>query len=228
MSALRQLGLALRLVATVLFTIATSPFALWTGLFFSLFAVSLLALVVLAGFSRDLLWQLALPGLLLSAVLAFRVGLKSKFTAVEDPKVYDKAKYHYDGDFPKGLPQEQAFVHTGMFVGWLIEHGMIAGDFLPDTNAFKERRLTGAEVYEAWDGSLTSDMLTDQGNQFAAAYFDFERGEFLNDYLEALAKNLPSLYHGADTWENYEVIKVKIEQRYAAWKAEAGKRKGRT
>ncbi|WP_242246744.1 hypothetical protein [Bacillus cereus group sp. BfR-BA-01523] len=26
--------------------------------------------------------------------------------------IYDKAKYHYEGDFPQELPMEQAFVHT--------------------------------------------------------------------------------------------------------------------
>jgi len=30
--------------------------------------------------------------------------------------VYDKAKWHYGGDYPKDLPIEQAFVHTGMFL----------------------------------------------------------------------------------------------------------------
>ena len=30
--------------------------------------------------------------------------------------VYDKAKYHYEGDWPKGLRTKQAFVHTGLFL----------------------------------------------------------------------------------------------------------------
>ena len=39
--------------------------------------------------------------------------------------VYDKAEFHYDGDFPEDLEDYQGFVHTGMFVAWLIEHDMI-------------------------------------------------------------------------------------------------------
>ena len=132
--------------------------------------------------------------------------------------VYDKAKDHYDGDFPKGLPHRQAFVHTGMFIGWLIEHDLIAPDFLPETEGFKERRITGAEVYEAWDGCLTREMLTDEGNRFASDYFDFQRGEYLDDYEQILAKGLPSLYHVADTWENYDIIREKIDQRFEYWK----------
>jgi hypothetical protein len=31
--------------------------------------------------------------------------------------VYDKAKYHYQGDFPNDISIDQSFVHTGMFLG---------------------------------------------------------------------------------------------------------------
>lgn len=48
------------------------------------------------------------------------------------PYVYDKAKYHYGGDYPEGLPEEQAFVHTGMFLGWVIDHHLYDPDFWQD------------------------------------------------------------------------------------------------
>jgi hypothetical protein len=157
----------------------------------------------------------------LSAALALRTLRNSQSVAVQGPQVYDKAKYHYDGDFPNGLPDRQASVHTGMFVGWLIEHDMIAKDFLEETQGFKERKISGAQVYEAWDGRLTSDILTSEGNQFASDYYGVDGdSEYLNDYEEVLAGGLPSLYHVADTWENYETIKRKIDERYEAWKKE--------
>src|SRR5438105_13524465 len=34
------------------------------------------------------------------------------------PHAYDKADWHAEGDFPDDLPEDQATVHTGMFVGW--------------------------------------------------------------------------------------------------------------
>ncbi|MDM5319251.1 hypothetical protein RGT17_02390 [Bacillus altitudinis] len=43
--------------------------------------------------------------------------------------VYDKAKYHYDGEFPKDLSIEQAFVHTGMFLGWIIDKKILMEKF---------------------------------------------------------------------------------------------------
>ncbi len=100
--------------------------------------------------------------------------------------IYDKAKYHYEGDFPQELPMEQAFVHTGMFLGWIIDNNLFSDEFLEETeeeiNKFKLRKMTGTQVYMFWDGVLSDDMLNDEGNQFAIDYFDFEKGLYLDDY----------------------------------------------
>lgn len=139
------------------------------------------------------------------------------------PVVYDKAKYHYGGEYPEDLPNDQAFVHTGMFLGWLIDAGLTSQDFDRETSEgirdFRDRKLTGPGVYQEWDGCLVDDMLSEEGNRFAAAYFDFEVGEYLNDYLELLGEDLPSLYHVDDTWENYDLLKARIDQRYRDWQA---------
>lgn len=134
--------------------------------------------------------------------------------------VHDKAKWHYGGEWPKGLPLEQAYVHTGMFVGWLIDAGLVDAEFAdgPEIAEFKARKLTGAGVYKAWDGALVDDQLTDEGNAFAEAYFDFQDGKYLSDYEELLAPDLPSLYAVPDTWENYELLKRRIDERFAAWR----------
>lgn len=134
------------------------------------------------------------------------------------PHVYDKAKWHYEGDYPEGLPTEQAFVHTGMFIGWIIDHDMIEEDFLPEAEQFKRRAITGAGAYEIWDGVLADDMLTEEGNQFARDYY----GEaFAEDYTKVLVGKLPSFYHVKDTWKNYQALKARIDERYRAWKAKS-------
>ncbi len=139
-----------------------------------------------------------------------------------EPIVYDKAKYHYDGEFPADLDIEQGFVHTGMFLGWIIDHDLFSDWFGPEMSgyvrAFKNREMTGAKVFEACDGVLVDDMLTDEGNQFAQYYFDFEGGKYLSDYQELLGKRLPTMYHVADTWPNYEKLKERIDKRYGEWK----------
>lgn len=138
---------------------------------------------------------------------------------MEDAIVYDKAKYHYDGDYPEDLPIEQAFVHAGMYLGWLIDNDLCSDEFKSDYKdkicEFKEKRLSGAKIYEDCDGCLMDDMLNDEGNNFTQFYFD----QYLNDY-EAIADaaKLPSVYHLLDAWENYDLVKKIIDLRYNEWK----------
>jgi hypothetical protein len=136
----------------------------------------------------------------------------------KEPYVYDKAKYHYGSDCPTSLPEEKSFVPTGMFYGWLVEHKMVKEEFDPHTADFVARRITGPKLYEQGDGCLIDEMLTDEGNRFALAYFDFKHGKYLADYQELLAKGLPTPYHVADTWENYDILRKRIDERYAALK----------
>lgn len=143
---------------------------------------------------------------------------------MKGPHVYDKAKYHYDGDYPDELPIEQAFVHTGMFLGWLIDRGLYSDEYWQDMQgyiaSFKSREMTGARVYEVCDGALVDDMLSDEGNAFARAYFDFDEGAYINDYEQLLAEDLPTTYHVEDSWDNYEKLKEVIDRRYEEWKKE--------
>jgi hypothetical protein len=142
---------------------------------------------------------------------------------MNDTIVYDKAKYHYGGDFPEDLPDEQAFVHTGMYLGWIIDSDLYS-EFFQDESAsrieqFKDRKMKGSEVYEFWDGVLVSDMLSDEGNQFSQYYFDFDRGAFLQDYEELLAAKLPSIFHVENTWDNYLLLKAHIDVVFEHWKS---------
>lgn len=138
-----------------------------------------------------------------------------------NPVVYDKAKWHYGGDFPKDLPDYQAFVHTGMFIAWLVGHDLYSEEFAEDFGneipLVKQRAITGAQLLEIADGVFADDMLNDEGNAFAHDYFDFERGAYLADYEQTLGASLPSLYHVEDTWENYDKIDLVIDRRYRHW-----------
>lgn len=70
--------------------------------------------------------------------------------------IYDKAKYHYDREFPAHLPPKRAFVHTGMFLGWAMDRQLYSEWFARELSslvkAFRERKITGAGVHEACDG----------------------------------------------------------------------------
>ncbi len=75
--------------------------------------------------------------------------------------VYAKEKYHYAGDFPNGLAIKYAFVHTMMFLGWIVDHDLFSEEFEEDRineiEKFKQRALTGTQIYEMWDGVLSED-----------------------------------------------------------------------
>lgn len=140
------------------------------------------------------------------------------------PIVYDKAKYHHDSVLEEGLPIEQAEVHTAFFLGWIIDNDLYSEMFAQEPREqelikqYKARKVTALEVYEWWDTCLVGDMLNDEGNAFAQAYFDFERGKYLSDYQELLARDLPSFFHVEYNWENYETIRSRIDERYKSWK----------
>lgn len=135
--------------------------------------------------------------------------------------VYDKAEYHAEDENGGLLTDKQASVHTGLFVGWLLEHQLMSLKFIEESTVeieqFLQKQMTGTDVYLAWDGALVSDMLSEEGNAFALAYFDFDEGDYLNDY-EELFPTLHSLYDVEDTWDNYEKLKKVIDERYKEWK----------
>lgn len=137
--------------------------------------------------------------------------------------IYDKAKYHYEGEYPNDLPLKQAFVHTGMFLGWIIENELFSQEFNQESKSeiekLKDRQMTGTQIYMYWDGVLASDMLNDLGNQFTMYYFDFDNGMYLDDY-EHTFSDVESLYYVEDTWDNYVRIKEVIDNRYLFWKKE--------
>ncbi len=137
-------------------------------------------------------------------------------------EVYDKAKWHFGGNFPPELDNYQAYIHTGMFLGWVAETDLLSAEFIEDfTNevqAFKRRELTGAQIFEqCCDGVLLVNDLSEIGNRFALKYFEFGNGQYLADYEMTLANGLPSTYHVADTWDNYDKLKPVLEKRFEEW-----------
>lgn len=141
------------------------------------------------------------------------------------PVVYDKAKYHDDTIEEFGLPEEHAANHTVFFLRWLIEHSLVSSFFLSEgadiSAAFQVGEASIHDVYDWWDRCLIDDMLSDEGNAFAQAYFDFERGDYLKDYVRVLQRDLPSEFHVPYTEPNYREMSAVIDARYAAWKADS-------
>lgn len=147
--------------------------------------------------------------------------MSTKPSIDEEPYAYDKAKYHFGADdFPPSFSIAQAYVHTGVFVGWLADMDFLhesSPDVADAIAQFKRRELTGPQLYEWLGGCLIDYMITPRGNHFARDYFELSTGVFIEDYRDLLVRDLGSEYAVKDTWENYDLIKCRIDERYAAW-----------
>jgi len=137
--------------------------------------------------------------------------------------VYDKAKWHFGGDYPPGLDNTYAYTHGGYFFGWIVDHDLVDPEFLEDfsdeIDRFRARDISARELFIATDGALVSDMLNETGNAFASAYFDFTNGQYLTDYDELLCGGLETMYHVEDTAENYAIMSARISKRFNEWDA---------
>ena len=59
--------------------------------------------------------------------------------------------WHFDGRFPVNQNHYQAHVHTGMFLGRLIENNLVSNEFknnyVEELKKCKQQILTGANIY---------------------------------------------------------------------------------
>ncbi len=73
-----------------------------------------------------------------------------------------------------------------------------------------------------YDEKFWEEDLNEEGNRFAKAYYEStpeNKGRtYLSDYDGIFSKGLPSIYHLADTWENYDLIAPVISSRFREWK----------
>ncbi len=133
--------------------------------------------------------------------------------------IYDNAQSHFLGNFPESLPIEQAYVHIGMYLGWIIENDLFSEYFEDESETqilrFKQRQVSCTILSELWDGYLGFELFSKKGNLFT--YYYYGGGIFKKDYESILTNDLPSLYHVEDTWSNYDKIAAKITERFKEW-----------
>lgn len=134
--------------------------------------------------------------------------------------IYDNAKTHFLGNFPDNLPIEQAYVHIGMYLGWVIEKSLYSKTFEEEAEIqifrFKRREISCTILSEIWEGYLGHELFNKEGNMFT--YYYYGGGLYYSDYDQVLVKKLPSIYHVTDSWENFNKIFERIDLRYQDWK----------
>lgn len=138
--------------------------------------------------------------------------------------IYDNAKSHFLGNFPDNLPIEQAYVHIGMYLGWVIDNDHFSEYFEEEAEIqifrFKRREISCTILSEIWDGYLGYELFNKEGNMFT--YYYYGGGLYKSDYDEVLVKDLPSIYHVTDSWDNYKKMTDRINMRFQDWKKLVG------
>lgn len=144
----------------------------------------------------------------------------SEIESSKKKSIYDNAKNHFLGNFPKQLPIEQAYVHIGMYLGWVIEQELYSPYFEDEAETqifrFKNRQISCTILSEIWDGYLGYELFSEQGNLFTFYYYG--GGLYHKDYQTLLAPDLPSIYHVTDDWACYDKMAEQISKRFDEWK----------
>ena len=135
--------------------------------------------------------------------------------------IIDDAKKHFVDSLPDDVHLDQAYLHIGMFLGWIIDQGLYSEMFEEESETqiyrFKCKDISCIILGHVWDGLIFDDQFTNPaGAEFTNYYY--KSGMYLMDFKKTLAADLPSMFYVDDSWENFQIMKAKIDERYAEWK----------
>ena len=139
---------------------------------------------------------------------------------------YDRADFDYSTE-AEPLPKGHAATHIGMFLAWAVMNSLESDSHRAHSaellGKLRRREITGREFFEAACKERFSERdLNEEGNGFAQYYYVDEagqRGAYFADYKRVLTAGLPSFWHVADAWTNYDKLAPVITRRYQEWKA---------
>ena len=142
---------------------------------------------------------------------------------MSETQVYDKAKWHYEGDhYPEGLPEANAYTHGGFHLAWLVARGLVAQEFMNDHAAAVQELATGqlsaGQFYQRVGGVIDSEMLTETGNAFAEEYIE---EEYLEDYELLLEDDSEEIYEVADNKQNLKRVSKLLDDVFSDWEEAA-------
>nr|WP_319527865.1 hypothetical protein [Pseudomonas laurentiana] len=111
---------------------------------------------------------------------------------------------------------------TALFVAWAVQQSLTSRNFQADfdfeINSLVERTITpGLFFRQCCEGTLNAEDLNRQGNAFVAHYLAIENGPFASDCLELLATTAASPCRVADSWDNFDRLKPRLDERYTQW-----------
>lgn len=128
---------------------------------------------------------------------------------------YDDASWHAGGEFPEDLNEDAAATHIGMFLAWAALSGLASDEVRDELQPLQDRTTTpGQYLLNMWDGKFDDSMLTPTGNAFAGKFFS---DDYVNDYIDLVVGDLPSVYHAEDSWANFDRLRPMLDRRFREW-----------
>ena len=114
----------------------------------------------------------------------------------------------------RGLQPEQLYVPGGFFFGWVVEN-RLEGPAVDhrEADAFRRRELTGPQLFARIGGVIDASTLGPHALAFATDYLD----AYWDDMAEEFP--VPSIFDVRDTWHNYEWMRIRLVDRYSAWRS---------
>jgi len=134
---------------------------------------------------------------------------------------YDRADWHYGGDYPKDLPLENGGTHIGLFLAWIIKNNL-EGEFHQKESSesivkVRIEEISGRDILiNMCDEKFWEEDPNEEGKSFTTHYYKSDL--YLNDYDRILCTNVETLYHVQDTWDNYHKLAPLISAAYVKWK----------
>lgn len=141
--------------------------------------------------------------------------------------IVDCLEWHYRGDYPTGVDKENAGIHMGMYLSWIINSRLESDELInlysEDINRLRNKEITGKEfLIKNCKGILNDKFICKDAIEFTLGYYLSSREDYcqyLADYIDTfLDSNIGSLYTLEDSWENYRKISEVITTRYNSWK----------
>jgi hypothetical protein len=127
---------------------------------------------------------------------------------------YDDAEFH---DPDGNLEEEFAAAHIALFLRWCVERNLVSDFLKEESGAELERARAGAITYTEFllsqtDGKLVDQDLSEEGNRFAAAYYD----DYLREYSTTCG--FP-VYSRTEAQHDYATISALLDRRFAEFQA---------
>jgi hypothetical protein len=143
-------------------------------------------------------------------------------------KKYDDAEFHFLNFTNEETKNETGGTHIGMFLAWALLRGLGGEELAPLRKEIELRQRTpGQLIFDLCDGKLTEYDLSPRGKAFADDYYEqLYYSDYWDDIFESQIPNtghqLDDSCSVPDTWENYELISVRLDHRWRLWLGNQG------